>query len=262
MSDPTKAADRALGLALALSGGIAFFAIRSYFHRREGLTSHFPPGSDELHTVRYALLEKLSHGGSCHCQRIQFRIRAPRIINAFDMQSKVRYPRLVIKCEDFENMSDENHLSLYAVTNGNNVGIHAFCSYCGVHILFSPAEDPKEIQINVDCLDRSNIEKVNVAYYGKNETIPCDLSDMKAQLYTRTRNPSTITVDGGNVPPPMSRTPSRSLAHDMQIPHGAINDSDYCSESMSELIVEGLDDIDSEVITDPIHSHQFVERIL
>lgn len=247
-NDPGKAADRALGLVLALAGGFSFFVIRRYFQKRERFP-YLPPG-DELHSVRYALLEKLPHNGSCHCQRVQFRIRAPRVINAFDLQSKIRFARLVIKCEDFENMSDESNLSLYAVTNGSNIGIHAFCSYCGVHILFSPAEDPKEIQINVECLERTNIEKINVAYYGKNETIPCDLSDAKIKLYTRTRNTSAITVDGcASIPPSMSRTSSRNVAHDLQPPQSVMNDSDYCSESMSELLVEGVDDVDSEVST-------------
>jgi hypothetical protein len=242
-ADHIKAADRNLGLLIAISGGIAFFAIRNWINRRDHSSSL--PGSDEIHSVRYALLEKLTHNGSCHCERIQFRIRAPRILNAFDMQSKVRFPRLVIKCEDFENMSDENNLSLYAVTNGSHIGIHAFCSFCGVHILFSPAEDPKEIQINVDCLERSNIESINVSYFGKNETIACDLSDVRARLYTRTRH-SSLTNDVV-LPPVMSRTPSRGLSHHDLQQLGPINDSDYCSESLSELLVEGVDDPDSEV---------------
>jgi hypothetical protein len=250
-ADQVKVADRNLGLLIAISGSIAFLVIRSFLHRRElyPRASHPSPGIDEIHSVRYALMEKLTHSGSCHCERIQFRIRAPRILNAFDMQCKVRFPRLVIKCEDFENMSDESNLSLYAVTNGSHIGIHAFCSFCGVHILFSPAEDPKEIQINVDCLDRNAVETINVSYYGKNESIACDLSDARARLYTRTRLSSLVTDVA--LPPVMSRTPSRGLTHHEIQQLGPLNDSDYCSESLSELLVEGVDDAESEVRSHP-----------
>lgn len=237
----SKAADRTLGLLIAISGGIAFLAFRKWIQRRSRDLVLQSPGSDEIHNIRYALQEKVIHNGSCHCQRIQFRVRAPRVLNSFDMQSKVRFPRLVIKCEDFENISDENNLSLYAVTNGSNIGIHAFCSYCGVHVLYSPAEDPKEIQINVDCLDTKNIEKVNVSYFGRNDTIAYDLTDAQARLYTRTRH--FLGAEPPVLPPPMSRTPSRGLP---AVPQ-PLNDVDYCSESLSELLVEGVDDMDSEV---------------
>jgi hypothetical protein len=244
MHETSKAADRTLGLLIAISGGIAFLAFRKWTNKRGRDLILHSPGSDEIHNVRYALQEKVIHNGSCHCERIQFRVRAPRVLNAFDMQSKVRFPRLVLKCEDFENISDENNLSLYAVTNGNNIGIHAFCSYCGVHVLYSPAEDPKEIQINVDCLEAKHIEKVNVSYFGRNDTIACDLADARARLYTRTRH--SLGAEPPALPPPMSRTPSRGLTGVPQ--HGGpLNDADCCSESLSELLVEGVDDMDSEV---------------
>lgn len=258
--------DRTLGLIIAISGGIVFYIFRNWI-RKQNKKETIP---DDIHSIRYTILEKLIHCGSCHCQRVRFRIRAPRILNTFDIQSKVRFPRLIIKCEDFENMSDENNLSLYAVTNGQNIGIHAFCSYCGVHVLFSPVEEPKEIQINVECLDQTNIEKINVSYCGISDSIACDLTDARTRLYSFTQhqlNPSTPTVDVVPIlpsPPPqlplqqplpasLSRSASRggiilpSHYNNDNRDNELIDNNDISSETISELLVDGIENID-EVI--------------
>lgn len=193
-----KISDRVLGIVVTLTGGAALYLLREWLvnmrNRRKSIRSNIDINeairldTDELYSVRYSLLEKVHHMGSCHCRRVQFRIRAPKVLNAFDIHSKVRYPRIMIKGEDFENLTDESLLSLYPVTNnnGNSIGIHAFCSYCGVHVLYSPSEDPKEVQINVDCLDQKTIEKVNVSYYGTSDLVPCSLSDNRSKMYSRT----------------------------------------------------------------------------
>ena len=53
------------------------------------------------------------------------------------------------------------------------IGIHSFCSFCGVHILYSPSLDPLEIHINSDCLDTDNIDYIDYSYYGIPETTGC-----------------------------------------------------------------------------------------
>ena len=195
----SKLSDRLFGFAITLTGGVALYVLREWLigmrnrrkmiERQMDVAEAIRSDIDELYSVRYALLEKIHHFGACHCERVQFKIRAPKVLNAFDIHSKVRFPRIMIKGEDFENLTDENLLSLYAVTNhngnGKSIGIHAFCSYCGVHILYSPSEDPKEVQINVDCLDDKTIEKINVSYYGSSDLVPCSLSDNRAKQYTR-----------------------------------------------------------------------------
>ena len=132
---------------------------------------------DESFEARYRAAEvpQAVHAGSCHCDRIRFRIQAPRTINAIDIPSKIRFPRVSIPVDYFEPLTDDNVMSMYAtrvvmpsnpdnsmfagLANGSNsgpsgpnvpgVGIHTFCSYCGVHVLFSPSTEPTELQVCV-----------------------------------------------------------------------------------------------------------------
>ena len=73
-------------------------------------------------------------------------------------------------------------MSHYAVHNENTVGIYVFCSYCSVQILYAPHINPVEVQINVDCLEKSTIDDIIVAYHSSLENTP--YSDVD-QLYNR-----------------------------------------------------------------------------
>jgi hypothetical protein len=156
---------------------------------------------DFYHQLRYqkSLQERgkncILHFGSCHCGKVQFKIFAPRTLYAVDIPSKLRYPHTTIGYSDFELIStDLSVLSIYPVqqvgasltpmpssfspashssSTSDNMGIHSFCSFCGMHILYSPsAESPVEIQINSDCLDRDNIDNIHIAYHSLPESIP------------------------------------------------------------------------------------------
>lgn len=116
----------------------------------------------------------VTHMGSCHCQRIRFQLKAPAEIVAVDIPSKIRFPRLTAPCANFELLSDQRDCSLYSVTSsaGGDQGIHTFCSYCGVHILYAPTVDPIMVHVNVDCLSPDNIKSLSVAYHDVLETVP------------------------------------------------------------------------------------------
>jgi hypothetical protein len=126
---------------------------------------------------------RVLHSGSCHCGRFHFRVLAPEELHAveYSASSKLRFPRLTLSALDFEIVTDESSLSLYSVTDGCQVGIHAFCSFCGMQVLYSPppAANPSgdesrgEVVVNTDCLDRSTIRQLHVAYGGHRNTIPC-----------------------------------------------------------------------------------------
>jgi hypothetical protein len=111
------------------------------------------------------------HFGSCHCRNVRFKVRAPRVINAVDTSSKIKFPRFTMRCSDFELLCDDRALSMYTVQYGDGVmGIHSFCSFCGVQILYAPTIEPIEIQVNVDCLDRRNIIKIHCTRHCTGET--------------------------------------------------------------------------------------------
>ncbi len=156
-------------------------------------------GGDENYRSRNTQTPHFVHNGSCHCQRIRFRLKAPRVIFAVDIPSKVRYPRVSLPVENFEPLSDEHLMSMYAVKSvDSGLGIHTFCSYCGVHVLFAPSTEPQEVQINVDCLDRSQIEKVYVSYMATQDSVPVPTSYVGAQHYNKRGTGAIYNKVGGS----------------------------------------------------------------
>jgi len=101
----------------------------------------------------------VEHFGSCHCRQISFKMKAPTVFHAFQVSSKLKFPRITVPCADFELLCDERVLSMYTVSHGEGLlGIHSFCSFCGMHVLYSPTIEPFEIQVNVDCVDLHTVE--------------------------------------------------------------------------------------------------------
>jgi hypothetical protein len=124
-------------------------------------------------------------------------VLAPEVICAvqYSASSKLRFPRLTVPALDFEVASGESSLSLYSVKDGQQVGIHAFCSFCGMQVLYSPpppavsfvdeaavpGSGRGEVVVNADCLDRSQVRQVHVAYGGARDTPPCVLPHPRSQ---------------------------------------------------------------------------------
>lgn len=181
-----------VGIFVTIASGLALVAARSWVKRvmddLRAKKKRESSAGDEVHRVRYNKAGTIQHMGACHCQRVRFRVRAPRVINAVDVPSKIRFPRITVPCDFFEPLTDEALMSLYAIkTDPENkeMGVHTFCSYCGVHILYSPSVEPVEVQINVDCLDRSTIDHMYVSYLGVPETVPCPVSYDAARPFNR-----------------------------------------------------------------------------
>lgn len=174
-----------LSTALKVCGGIGLVLLHKWLHKShatEEVEVQAKSTPDFLHKIRYQRSECVTHRGSCHCGRIQFNVRASRRLHAVDVPSRIRYPRVTIHISDFESLSSEDVWSLYPVYDGdNNVGVHCFCSFCGVQIMYSPSVDPQEILINVECLNPTNIENIDVAYYGLPESLPCAEHSMSRQ---------------------------------------------------------------------------------
>ena len=151
---------------VAFAGGIMLFfcqAVLTHFHhkvkRRNVSTSG--ESDDEL----------ISHLGSCFCRRVTFNVKAPMTLLKMDALSKTNLSRLNVPWYLFELLSGESAMSLYTNQNKNdsNFGagvqcdtdveteVFAFCSFCGVHILYSPSLEPEKVQVNVDCISRQEV---------------------------------------------------------------------------------------------------------
>ena len=163
--------DRIIGLLTVIAGGFAYYVVRNWIRNQNliGRVSLFMPSKRNFAIMQSNGFPKEStvlHNGSCHCQRIQFRVRAPSVIKAVDIPSKIRFPRLTVPYEFFETVSDERFLSLYTVRYGRGIGVHSFCRYCGVHVVYSPSINPTDVQVNANCLDKSNISDMIITYHG------------------------------------------------------------------------------------------------
>lgn len=222
-SSSPKNLDRALGLVISLAGGAGLYLLHSWLlslrerkrnhtvalsaascgpssnssssfsspdisnstHERKtnSTDTHIDTGSDPSDPHKQVV--KMLHAGSCHCGRVHFRLLAPEELFAVQYSAvcKMRFPRLAVPATDFQISSEDSSLSLYSVADGLQVGIHAFCSFCGMQVLYSPPPEQQEpgsqgegeVVVNADCLDGSSQRRVKVAYGGARHTRPCAL---------------------------------------------------------------------------------------
>ena len=124
-------------------------------------------------------------------------MRAPSSLYAVDVPSKIRFPRVSVPCQNFEPLTDDSVLSFYPVKTDNvTTGIYTFCSFCGVHILYSPSIDPTELLINIECLEKSTVDKFSVAYYPCPESVPSLTSTFEAFKSLSKRGVGTSQQEG------------------------------------------------------------------
>lgn len=165
-------------LAAGVAGSCLLFAAIRLLHsyrKDSSIGSGFP--FDDVETqedkqkkskLREMLKLKTSsiHHGNCHCGRNQFKIRGPVALNAIEVNSILRFPRVKLSHVDFELLSDPSLLTMYTSHAENETqGIYAFCSFCGTQIIFSPSNEQADIQVNLHCLDSSSIEHAEIGSF-------------------------------------------------------------------------------------------------
>ena len=194
-TEKTRTFDRLVGifvtLGVVLSLGVAKnYVQKTYNARKEAQRKRQAAKGDAVHNTRWRNSSgpQAVHYGACHCQRVRFRIKASKAIYAVDVPSKVRFPRVSIPASSFEPLTDEQVMSMYAVSTADGhggIGVHTFCSYCGVHVVYAPSTDPQEVHVNVDCLDKTNVESVMVSYMACADSSPAQLSYEPARPFNR-----------------------------------------------------------------------------
>jgi hypothetical protein len=112
----------------------------------------------EIHVVDGALI---THQGSCHCQSVQFEIRAPRTLIAKEGPGKINYRHTEMRSTNLRIMRGVKHLKTYYVKVKDDRGAHAFCDRCGCHLLYAPSRNSLRILINTNCIDEG-IRKIKV----------------------------------------------------------------------------------------------------
>ena len=153
---------------VVFAGGVVLFfcqAILTHFHHKVKRRNVSTTGESDD--------ELILHLGSCFCRRVTFNVKAPKILLKMDTPSKTNFSRLNVPWYSFELLSGESAMSLYTNQNKSDSSSHpsvgaeygtdvetevfAFCSFCGVHILYSPSLEPEKVQVNVDCISRLDI---------------------------------------------------------------------------------------------------------
>lgn len=102
--------------------------------------------------------------GSCHCGDIQFEIEAPAVVDVYNcncsMCVRSGYLHLEVPASRFRLLSGEESLTTYTFNTG--VAKHTFCRTCGIKSFYVPRSYPEGYSVNVNCLDKSSFEKINI----------------------------------------------------------------------------------------------------
>jgi hypothetical protein len=106
----------------------------------------------------------ITHQGSCHCESIQFTVLAPRCLAAHDGPGKIQFQHTEVRTSNFRVYAGHECLKTYYVVyrDSGKKGAHAFCERCGVHVLYAPSKQGKNLFINVRCLDDDGDRKVKI----------------------------------------------------------------------------------------------------
>ena len=202
----SRSLDSLLSLLAGFAGGLAVWAIRNWVLKQQAKNkknskSNYPCYNNGKYNKNSDYeVELVQHNGACHCKRVKFRIRAPRLLQAVDIPSKIRFPRMTVPISSFEALTDDTIMSHYAVKFGKEIGIHTFCSYCGVHVVFAPSINPSEVLVNIHCIDKSDVDDEYITYYnGMEANSPSPMSHDEASRINKSGK-GMINIPGGHSP--------------------------------------------------------------
>lgn len=109
----------------------------------------------------------VAHQGGCHCGAIKFKVQAPAEIDAVECNcsicARTAYLHLMVPKARFELISGADALTTY--TFNTRVAQHYFCRHCGIKSFYVPRSHPDGYSVNVRCLERTHITRVNVTFF-------------------------------------------------------------------------------------------------
>jgi hypothetical protein len=109
----------------------------------------------------------VTHRGGCHCGRIAFEVDAPAVIETqacnCSICSRSGFLHLIVPSSHFRLLRGRDDLTEYTFNTGT--ARHLFCHHCGVKSFYVPRSNPDGYSVNVNCLDRSTVERVDVTAF-------------------------------------------------------------------------------------------------
>lgn len=107
------------------------------------------------------------HHGGCHCGRVRFEVDAPAAIDALDCNCSIcrmsGFLHLIVPAARFRLIAGADALREYRFNTGT--AKHLFCGQCGIKGFYVPRSNPDGIDVNVHCLDRATIERVDATLF-------------------------------------------------------------------------------------------------
>lgn len=113
----------------------------------------------------------MQHRASCHCGAVQLEIEAPAELTVqqcnCSMCERTGFLHIIVPAQGFKLLQGQDDLSCYTFNTG--VAKHYFCKHCGCKPFYVPRSNPDGFSVNLRCLDRSTISKVEIqAFDGQN----------------------------------------------------------------------------------------------
>lgn len=115
--------------------------------------------------------ELVWHAGSCHCGGVSFEVLAPSVIEAASCNCSIcdmlGFIHLMVEAERFRLIRGGELLTVYRFNRG--IAQHTFCRVCGAKPFYRPRSNPQGFSVNVRCLDKGAISKVELSEFdGRN----------------------------------------------------------------------------------------------
>lgn len=106
--------------------------------------------------------------GGCHCGAVRFEV-VVRTLEALDCNCSIcikkGFLHLIVGESDFTLLTDPDALSEY--TFNTHAATHWFCRRCGIHPFYKPRSHPDGVDVNVRCLDETNVPFIVRAFDGQ-----------------------------------------------------------------------------------------------
>jgi hypothetical protein len=106
----------------------------------------------------------ITHRGGCHCGAVRFEVDAPAHLTALECNCSIcrmtGFLHLIVPRSRFRLLQGEQQLTEYQFNTGT--ACHLFCRRCGVKSFYVPRSNPDGYSVNVRCLERASIVRVNI----------------------------------------------------------------------------------------------------
>lgn len=105
-----------------------------------------------------------THSGGCHCGAVSFEVTPPRNIVASRCNCSIchmtGFIHLIVEQSDFKLIKGDSALTRYEFNT--KTAKHIFCKTCGIKSFYIPRSHPHGYSININCLDKRNIDSISI----------------------------------------------------------------------------------------------------